>query len=550
MSAEGFFGPGEQSLVDMFQMWGYSKATGILTVKSGNEDGEVHLDSGKVVWANFGPFLVNEDAVYYILSLEEGRFRFVNTINIKRAGIWSATCQEIMLEAMRRLDHLKNEQKSLDKKLALIPEIVKDVERRRSSDDERVFLGLIDGRRNLMKIFDSCGFGNQRCLEIFDKLQSEGVTTLRKIKVLVVDDQAVWRKVISFMLAKEPYFEVVGTASNGIDALKKLSEHKPDVMTLDLEMPKLDGIKALYWMMSGSYEILLKSYNINNMGEPYRCPVVVISAVATLMAPATLYALMGGASGYITKPSRNVSESLARQQKRIAKTVLLASQVDMTKIRRVRDRYIIKSDNHSGECSKKVICVGTSMVGGLTSLMHLLPSLPQDLDASVFIVIDDLESEEHSKSFADFLDKRCEVSVRPADRSAVMKKGTVYISAGSNLVSFGQLRTGQTAFKIRRNGRESRGRRDTKPIDTLLISAIRCRGFDKRIGVVLAGDGTDGKVGSIEMARFGEKVFAQDSYSSLNPAKPDRIAGTGVARVVPLKEMAKKIIDEVGRTVN
>lgn len=544
MSVEGFFGSNEQNLVDMIQMWGLTKSTGILNIRSGREDGDIHFDGGRVVWAKAGPFLSNEDAVYHILALEEGRFRFVSTTSIKKNGLLNASYNEIIMEGMRRLDHLKNKRRGLEDKFGFIPHIAKSDPLDEASYEEKVFLALVDGRRNLEKIFNHCGLGAHKSFEVYEKLLSSGILKLRKVRVLVVDDQGMWRKVISAMLTKERYFDVVGTAEDGVDALNKLSELRPDVMTLDLEMPRLNGLKTLYWMMSGGYDILLKSqYNIC-IQDTYRCPVVVISAVATRMAPETLEALIGGASAYITKPSQVVTESIEEQQQRIAKTVLMASQVDLVKSRRIKTRDVGKKED-TGENPKKLVCIGASMVGGLTSLMQLIPQLPQGSDASVYVVIDDLNSIDHARSFAEFLDRHSQVRVLTADKNTILKKGSVYISSGDQSVQFGITKTDQTAFKVAQN--TEGGQRNLRPIDNMLQSAIRCKGFEKRLGVVLAGDGADGKVGFLEMAKNGEKVFAQDSYSSLNPIKPEIVSSTGITRVVPLGEMVKAITDEIGR---
>ncbi|HHD11439.1 MAG TPA: DUF4388 domain-containing protein, partial [Deltaproteobacteria bacterium] len=113
MSVEGFFGPNEDSLVDMVQMWGLAKTTGILTVKSGRDTGEIHFQEGRIVWAKAGPYLKDEDAVFHILAMEEGRFRFINTKDVRLNGRLNSSYQELIMEAMRRLDHLKTEKKGL-----------------------------------------------------------------------------------------------------------------------------------------------------------------------------------------------------------------------------------------------------------------------------------------------------------------------------------------------------------------------------------------------------------------------------------------------------
>jgi len=547
MSAEGFFGPSEQSLVDMIQMWGLNNTTGILFVTSGQEEGEVHFDGGNAVWAKAGPYLTNEDAVYHLLALKEGKFRFVNTNHIEKSDGWSASYQQMIMEGMRRLDHINNDMRGIVEKFGLIPQIIKEPLDNNSSEAEKVFLGLVDGKRNLEKLFNCCGLGVYKRVEVFNKLLSDGIISMRKVRVLVVDDQKMWLKIISEMLMKEPCFEIVGTAEDGIDALKKLSELKPDVMTLDLEMPRLNGLKTLYWMMSGGYDIILKSHYDIDIEDTYRCPVVVISAIATKMADETLEALMGGASGYITKPSQVVTESLEEQQQRIAKTVLMASQVDLTKSKRIKARNVDEKKPLSDKNVNKIICAGASLVGGLTSLMQLIPGIPADLDASLFVVIDDLESVEHARSFAEFLDRHSEITVYVADKNSILKRGAVYISPGSQQVRFGVTQTKQTAFKLSSyEESENSGSKASRPIDDMLVSAIRCKGFEERLGLVLAGDGVDGKIGFLDMVKLGGKVFAQDSYSSLNPIKPENVAGMGIAKVIQLGDMVKNIVDDIG----
>ncbi len=550
MSVEGFFGPNEDSLVDMVQMWGLAKTTGILTVKSGRDTGEIHFQEGRIVWAKAGPYLKDEDAVFHILAMEEGRFRFINTKDIRLNGRLNSSYQELIMEAMRRLDHLKTEKKGLQEKAGLIPYIPKGASLSGLTEEERVFLGLVDGKKNLQKVFSNCGLGVYKSFEVFNSLQSRGLLGLRKVRVLVVDDQQMWRDVISQMLSQETHFEVVGTAEDGVDALEKLSKLKPDVMTLDLQMPRLDGIKTLYWMMSGGYDILLKSrYNIE-IEDTYRCPVVVISAVAKKMAPETLEALMGGATGYITKPSRLLPESLEQQREIIAKTVRMASQVDLIKTRRIRT-YNIENKPTPTEGTRKLVCVGASLVGGLTSLMQLVPRLPADLDAAVFVMVDDLYSEDHTKSFAEFLDRHSKIKVECASKPMLLKRGCVYLVPADRAVRFGITKIDKkfhTAFKVFSKRKGGQIDKSFRPLDEMLFAALRCRGLDKRIGVVLAGDGTDGKLGFLEMVKQGEQVFVQDFYSSLNPIKPENVAITGVARVVPLSSMVKNIVLEMGRS--
>ncbi|MDH3976096.1 MAG: response regulator [Deltaproteobacteria bacterium] len=548
MSAEGYFGPSEQSLVDMIQMWGLNNTTGILVIKSGHEEGEVHFDKGRAVWAKSGDFLEDEDAIYHMLALREGKFRFVNTNHIENKGSWSASYQQIIMEGMRRLDHINDEMRDIEEKFGLIPYIKKDPSTIETSATEKIFLELVDGKRNLEKVLNYCGLGVHKRVEIFSHLLSSEIIGLRKVRILVVDDQAMWRKVVSNMLSHEPCFEVVGLAEDGIDALKKLHHLKPDVMTLDLEMPNLDGIKTLYWMMSGGYDILLKTHYNITIDDTYRCPVIVISAITTEMAPQTLEALMGGALGYITKPSQVVPETLKEQQLKIAKTVMAASQVDLRKSRRIKVKSVTEKRNIPFENTRKIICCAASVVGGLNSLMQLIPSIPGLLDAAIMVVIDDLDSLQHAKSFAEFLDRYSELSVEAAEEGSILRRGTVYISPGSNELTFGTDASNNTIFNVSNFRKRDKNKKESfRPVDDMLMSAIKCRRFETKIGLVLAGDGPDGKVGFLDMVKMGGKVFAQDSYSSLNTVKPESIACMGIAKIVSLDDMVSHIVDEVGK---
>lgn len=552
MSSEGFFGPNESSLVDLIQMWGLAKTTGILTIKSGKEDAEVHFDDGMAVWAKAGDYLHNEEAIYHTLALEEGKFRFVTTRDINSNGNFRSSYHELIMEGMRKIDHLKVDRQEIDDKLGYIPHLVKEIDHETLKDEERVLLSLIDNKKNLEKVMNHCGLGQHKSFEVYKKLFDEGVIALRKVRVLVVDDQPMWRSVISKMLSQETCFEVVGAAEDGVIALKMLSDLQPDVMTLDLEMPRMDGLKTLYWMMSGGYDILLKSQHDIEIEDTYRCPVVVISAVATKMAPETLEALLGGATSYITKPSQFATESIEEQQQRIAKTVLMASQVDLMKTRRIKTIDAAEKNVDGNAGARKIVCVGASMVGGLTSLMQLIPQLEEDMDAAMFVIIDDLYSIEHARSFVEFLDKHSKIKVITADKPALLKRGCVYIASGDKDIQFGVTKVADklhAAYKVVSMKVEGVVPPDFKPLDNMLFSAIKCKGFDKRVGVVLAGDGGDGKVGFLELVKCDAKVFAQDSYSSLNPIKPENVASTGVARIIPLGAMGKNILMEVGRSV-
>lgn len=549
MSAEGFFGPNEQSLVDMIQMWGLAKTTGVLTVKSGTEEGEVHFQSGSIVSGKAGQYLVNEDAIYHLLAMEEGKFRFVNSETVNGNGNLNLTYDSLMMEAMRRLDHLRQEQAVVKKKYGFIPFINEGSDVTSLTDEEKVFIGLVDNKKNLEKVFNSSGLGVYKSYEIYKTLSTSNIIGLRKVRVLIVDDQQMWRKVLTEMITKEDNFEVAGVAEDGVEALKMLSDLKPDVMTLDLEMPNLDGIKTLYWMLSGGYDILLESQFGVKIKEVYRCPVVVISAVAKKMAPETLEALMGGATSYIMKPNQFSSESLEDQQQRIAKIVMMASQVDLQKSRRLKaiDSGKKISENQM-DSSRKIVCVGASMVGGLTSLMQFVPSLPPDIDGSVFVIIDDLNLIDHAESFAEFLDKHSKIKVMAASRNMLLRKGAVYICPGSQKIEFGMTTIeGNQYAAFKSSGTD--GTVIENPIDSMVINAMNCKGFDKRVGLVLAGDGADGKIGFLEMVKNGDKVFAQDSYSSLNPIKPENVSTTGVARILPLGVMAKSIVSEIGKKV-
>ena len=228
----------------------------------------------------------------------------------------------------------------------------------------------------------------------------------------------------------------------------------------------------------------------------------------------------------------------------------MASQVDLMKSRRIKTYEAKDKKDPPGENATKLVCVGASTVGGLTSLMQFVPQIPATLDAAVFVMIDDLNSIEHARSFAEFLDRHSDIKVKIADKPMLVNKGCVYVCCSGYSVRFGVTKVEEklrTACKVSQVVQSENGN-SFKSLDEMLVSAAKCKGFEKRVGVVLAGDGLDGKVGYLNMAKTGDKIFAQDFYSSLNPVKPENVANTGVARIVPLGAMVKQIITEIGRS--
>lgn len=345
-----------------------------------------------------------------------------------------------------------------------------------------------------------------------------------KIRVLVVDDAVVVRRMVTDLLSADPEIEVVGTASDGRMALAKLAALTPDLVTLDIEMPELDGLATLVE--------LRKLYP--------RLPVIMFSTLTERAAASTLEALARGATDYVTKPA-NVG-SVTQAQARIRDE--LVPKIKALCGRRPRSApprgaapgaatapAPVRSSPIPLPTRIDVLAIGVS-TGGPNALAAILPGLPAAFPVPIVVV-------QHmpplfTRLLAERLSSISALTVREAGDGAVLEPGTAWIAPGNYHLT------------LRRDGERVRAALNQDPpenscrpaVDPLFRSAVEVYG-SRVLGVVLTGMGQDGLRGGEAIHRAGGRLLAQDEASSVVWGMPGAIVAAGLADgVLPLAAMA------------
>lgn len=361
-----------------------------------------------------------------------------------------------------------------------------------------------------------------------------------KINVLVVDDSAFMRKVISDMLESDKRIHVVATARNGEDALKKLKSITPDVITLDVEMPVMDGLTTLKHIM-----------------KTKPVPVIMVSSLTMEGAKETIKAFEYGAVDFIAKTSGAISLDLYKIKTDLIEKVLLASKVKIDNVIPTTsslNQYIrIHKDQSSQSKSEltesttlvssknkttlpKIVAIGTS-TGGPKALQQVITKLPKNLNAPVFIV-------QHmpagfTKSLADRLNSLSEIEVKEATHGEEVKNGVAYIAPGGY-----HLEVKKVGSKLMIHIDESPPRRGHRPsVDVMFESLTRLKGYEI-ITVIMTGMGSDGTEGLLALKKEGNCfAIAESEESSVVFGMPKSAIKTEkVDEVVHLKEIANRII--------
>jgi two-component system chemotaxis response regulator CheB len=352
-----------------------------------------------------------------------------------------------------------------------------------------------------------------------------------KIRVLVVDDSALMRRVICNLLEEDPEIQVVGTAVDGFDAIHKAQELSPDVVTLDLEMPRLDGLQTLGYLMSE---------------RPTPC--IMLSAYTPRGAETTLKALEYGAADFVQKPSGAISLNLERVREELIEKVKIARHIDLKRLpfrdgetplngrRSLSALPPPKVSSAASSVLKSIVAIGCS-TGGPRALAELVPALPRDLAAPVLIV--QHMSGGFTKSLAERLDKDSMLRVKEAEEGELLLPGHAYLAPGDWHMELE--RKGFSAL-VRLNQRPPmQGVRPS--VDLLFLSVAESFG-EKAVGVLLTGMGRDGTKGMKAMKQKKAKTLAQDEASCVVYGMPRSAALAGVVdRVLPLSAMAAGIVE-------
>ncbi|MDQ0270209.1 protein-glutamate methylesterase/protein-glutamine glutaminase [Cytobacillus purgationiresistens] len=365
---------------------------------------------------------------------------------------------------------------------------------------------------------------------------------MKRIKVLIIDDSAFMRKLISDFLSEDTGIEVIGTARNGADGVAKVMALKPDVVTLDIEMPIMDGLKALKQIM-----------------HVQPLPVIMLSSTTKDGADNTIFAMKNGAFDFIAKPSGPISLDLEKIKEELIEKVKFASGANINELLNSpnSDKKAIKAqlgyskielgiNNQSDEAvqfrtnhSPSLICIGTS-TGGPRALTKVLSELPKTINAVILIV-------QHmppgfTKSLANRLDQLSNISVKEAENGEVLHKGTAYIAPGGY-----HLTVKQSLQTLKANLSQMPPRNGHRPsVDILFDSVSEIVSYPK-IAVIMTGMGSDGAEGLTLMKKRGTVIaIAESKDTAIVYGMPKAAVATNhIDEVKSINEIAETIMKYV-----
>ena len=343
------------------------------------------------------------------------------------------------------------------------------------------------------------------------------------IKVLVVDDSVFMRKLLTDLFAGETDFSVVDTARNGKDAIDKVKRLKPDLITMDVEMPVMDGIKAL--------EVIMKEAPT---------PVVMISSLTQAGAVATLRALEIGAVDFVAKTAGPISNITAIRTEILTKcrAAVRANVSQLAAGRTTAKALPAMPKMHSQPglaFDERIVAIGTS-TGGPRALQEIITKLPGNIPCGIVIV-------QHmppgfTKSLAERLDSLSSVTVKEAEHNEVIRPGHVFIAPGDYHMLI-EREGGKTVIKLNQNSPIG-GHRPA--VDPLMESVARAYG-SKAIGVILTGMGRDGAKGIEAIKRQNGHTIAEDQSTAVVYGMPKAAIELGVVdKIVPITGVTAEIL--------
>jgi two-component system, chemotaxis family, protein-glutamate methylesterase/glutaminase len=343
----------------------------------------------------------------------------------------------------------------------------------------------------------------------------------KQIKVLIVDDSAVVREVLKQILSREPDITVVGTAHDPLFAIEKMKVEWPDVITLDIEMPRMDGVTFLAKIMAK---------------RP--TPVVICSSLAVRGAETTMQAMAAGAVAVITKPTLGVEGFLRDTSNDIVEAVRAAAASNLRNIRpqqkvSASPTAVTQQPTAMAQTTERIVAIGTS-TGGTVALEHVLTALPR---VSPGIVIVQHMPAGFTKSFAERLNGLCQINVEEAKNRQRVLPGLALIAPGGHHMVV--VRSGaQYLVEVKQGPPVNR---HCPSVDVLFRSVARCAGSNA-MGIIMTGMGDDGARGLVEMHDAGAYTLAQDEATCVVYGMPmEAVKLGGADRVLPLGMIAEAI---------
>ena len=340
------------------------------------------------------------------------------------------------------------------------------------------------------------------------------------IKVLIVDDSLFMRVLLSDMLNSDPEIEVIDTAKDGIEAVKKIPKGKPDCITLDLAMPGWDGLTTLKHIM-----------------DEYPTPVVIISAYSKKDADITMKCLHAGAVGFVLKPSGELSLDIGEVKHQLVEEVKAASKANVGKIKSIISQ---KPRKIRGGCTDKdnVIVIGAS-TGGPRALELILSCLPDDFSVPI-IVAQHIPTSSFTQSLAEHLNRHCTLTVRVIENDEPLLRGTIYLIPSGFRMTLTQRGKQDVIITLSRDESEM-----VSPSinGTMEKAAYMYKG--NTVGVILSGMGADGVEGMKAIKQAGGKTIVQDE-SSIIFGMPKAVIDAGYAdTVLPASKIAGTLVEYI-----
>jgi two-component system chemotaxis response regulator CheB len=339
-------------------------------------------------------------------------------------------------------------------------------------------------------------------------------------RVLIIDDSALMRQLLTDLLSEDPDIEVVDSAPDPLVAREMIKALNPDVITLDVEMPHMDGLTFLRKVMA-----------LRPM------PVVMISTLTQAGAEVTLEALEAGAVDFVAKPHSSVGPAMVALAEQLRAKVKAAAHTRV-RVRSAQPKPRLPQRQALNRQTGKILLVGAS-TGGVEALKTLLMDMPPDCPPTL---VTQHMPERFTAAFASRLNRECPMSVYEATDRQAIQPGCVYIAPGDHHLELS--REGMAWVCRLHDGPPVSGHRPS--VDVLFRSGARVAGA-KAIGVILTGMGKDGAEGLLEMRKAGASTLGQDEASSLIYGMPRVAFERGaVERQFALTELAGAIVDRCG----
>ncbi len=348
----------------------------------------------------------------------------------------------------------------------------------------------------------------------------------KKYKVMIVDDSAFMRKLIRDVILTAPDFEIVAICRNGREALEQMVKEPPDIITLDLQMPEMDGLQTLSHLMSS-----------------HPVPVIMLSSFTQSGATETIRALELGAIDFVAKPAMKISYSLQELSDELIQKMRAAVTIKSINkpMRRMNEpkALVIPKSTKQHKSFTEIVAMGTS-TGGPNALQEVVTQLPNTFAAPILIV--QHMPANFTKSLADRLNTLCEVTVKEAEDGEMLQSGVAYVAPGGKHMTV--KRIGEFYKIVIDNEAPVSGHRPS--VNKLFSSLLSCHQLKKHI-VIMTGMGNDGAEAMLALRKAGaQTTIAESEQTCVVYGMPKAALQMKAAEFsLPLHEIAKKLIEVV-----